>query len=148
MLIDRMNCYLVRSIILSSGSRHLSLPQPDRTFFWLMLIGSNVLFSSSAVAAKYALSDISVTMMLALRWSSASGMALHIACGSIFTAILSWLMLYELFHKRAVFTLVLGLMRVYLVVERAVIPTIPAVGGIRRILGDLLIILGLLVDAV
>jgi drug/metabolite transporter (DMT)-like permease len=43
--------------------------------------------------------------------------------------------------------MLLGLLGVYLIVERSFIPNIPSGGGVWRIFGDLLVVLGLLVEA-
>jgi len=166
------------------------------TFSWFLLILANVLWASSYVAAKFALRDISVNMMNALRMiisalvllpllialrkelnltlrdlpqlallaivgivisktlefgglalSTASDVALLIASESIFTAVLSWLMLRERFKPLTGFALLLGLLGVYLIVERSIVPNIPPGGGALRILGDLLVVLGLICES-
>ncbi|GER87725.1 hypothetical protein KDW_18870 [Dictyobacter vulcani] len=49
-------------------SSRLSSPAASRhTFSWLILIGANVVWATSYVAAKYALSDMSLPLMLSLR---------------------------------------------------------------------------------
>ena len=157
---------------------------------------ANALWACSYVAAKFALRDTSVTMMLALRMgiaalvllplliarrkelnltrrdlpqlavlalvgfvinklfeygglalTTASDVALLITSESIFTAALSWLLLRERFKPMTGFALLLGLMGVYLIVERSLVPNIPAGGGALRILGDLLVVLALLIEA-
>ncbi len=157
---------------------------------------ANALWACSYVAAKFALRDTSVTMMLALRMgiaalvllplliarrkelnltrrdlpqlavlalvgfvinklfeygglalTTASDVALLITSESIFTAALSWLLLRERFKPITGFALLLGLMGVYLIVERSLVPNIPAGGGALRILGDLLVVLALLIEA-
>jgi drug/metabolite transporter (DMT)-like permease len=166
------------------------------TFSWFLLILANVLWASSYVAAKFALRDISVNMMNALRMiisalvllpllialrkelnltlrdlpqlallaivgivisktlefgglalSTASDVALLISSESIFTAVLSWLMLRERFKPLTGFALLLGLLGVYLIVERSIVPNIPPGGGALRILGDLLVVLGLICES-
>jgi drug/metabolite transporter (DMT)-like permease len=166
------------------------------TFSWFLLILANVLWASSYVAAKFALRDISVNMMNALRMiisalvllpllialrkelnltlrdlpqlallaivgivisktlefgglalSTASDVALLISSESIFTAVLSWLMLRERFKPLTGFALLLGLLGVYLIVERSIVPNVPPGGGALRILGDLLVVLGLICES-
>lgn len=173
---------------------HVTRPRP--TFSWFLLILANVLWACSYVAAKFALRDISVNMMNALRMiisalvllpllialrkelnltrrdlpqlallaivgivvaktlefgglalSTASDVALLISSESIFTAALSWLMLRERFKPLTGIALLLGLLGVYLIVERSIVPNIPPGGGALRILGDLLVILGLICEA-
>src|SRR5436309_7551043 len=170
--------------------------RPRHTFSWFLLITANVLWACSYVAAKFALRDISVDIMLALRMTisaivllplliamrkqlhltrrdipqlivlatvgfvinklleygglaltTASDVALLIASESIFTAILSWVLLRERFKPLTGFALLLGFIGVYLIVERSFIPNIPSGGGIWRIIGDLLVILALLIEA-
>ncbi len=82
-----------------------------------------------------------------LAFSTASDVALLITSESIFTAILSWLLLRERFKFLTVVALLLGMIGVYLIVERSLIPNIPSGGGALRILGDLLVILGLICEA-
>ena len=173
-----------------------SLVRPRLTFSWFLLILANSLWAASYVAAKFALRDTSVNIMLALRmamatlvllpWliarrkqlhftraaipqllllaligfvinklleygglalTTASDVALLITSESIFTAALSWLILRERFKPLAGFALLLGFIGVYLIVERSLIPNIPSGGGSWRIVGDLLVILALLVEA-
>jgi drug/metabolite transporter (DMT)-like permease len=172
------------------------LPASRQTFAWFLLISANALWAASYVAAKYALLDTSVIIMLALRMgisalvllpfliagrknlhltrqlipqllmlaligfvinkllefgglalTTASDVALLITSESIFTAALSWLLLRERFKPLTGFALILGFVGVYLIVERSLIPNIPAGGGSMRILGDLLVILALLVES-
>jgi len=157
---------------------------------------ANALWAASYVAAKFALTDTSLIIMLALRMgisalvllpflitmrknlnlsrqlipqllllaligfvlnklleygglalTTASDVALLITSESIFTAALSWLLLRERFKPLTGFALLLGFIGVYLIVERSLIPNIPAGGGLMRVLGDLLVILALLVEA-
>jgi len=157
---------------------------------------ANALWAASYVAAKFALTDTSLIIMLALRMgisalvllpflitmrknlnlsrqlipqllllaligfvlnklleygglalTTASDVALLITSESIFTAALSWLLLRERFKPLTGFALLLGFVGVYLIVERSLIPNIPAGGGLMRVLGDLLVILALLVEA-
>ena len=167
-----------------------------QTFSWFLLIMANTLWAASYVAAKFALRDTSVNIMLALRMgiaalvllpfliarrkqlnltrqaipqllmlalvgfvinklleygglalTTASDVALLITSESIFTAALSWLILRERFKPLTGFALLLGFFGVYLIVERSLIPNIPTGGGAWRIVGDLLVILALLVEA-
>jgi drug/metabolite transporter (DMT)-like permease len=148
------------------------------------------------VAGKFALRDMSVTMMNALRMSiaalvllpiliigrkhlrlsrrdlpqllllaligfvlnkmleygglaltTASDVALLITSESIFTAILSWLLLRERFRLLTGISLGLGFLGVYLIVERSLVPNIPAGGGAWRVLGDLLVIAALVFES-
>ncbi len=173
-----------------------SVTRPRSTFSWFLLILANVLWACSYVAAKFALRDISVNMMNALRMmisalvllpllialrkelnltrrdlpqlallaivgiviaktlefsglalSTASDVALLISSESIFTAVLSWLMLRERFKPLTGIALLLGLIGVYLIVERSIVPNIPPGGGALRILGDLLVVLGLICES-
>jgi drug/metabolite transporter (DMT)-like permease len=166
------------------------------TFSWLLLIMANVLWASSYVAAKFALRDTSVNMMLALRMgisalvllpfliarrqhvrlnrqdllqllilgmigfvfnkllefgglalSTASDVALLITSESIYTAALSWIILRERFKPLTGVALLLGFAGVYLIVERSLLPTIPAGGGVWRIVGDLMVVLALFFEA-
>ena len=82
-----------------------------------------------------------------LAFSSASDVALLITSESIFTAVLSWLLLRERFKFLTVFALLLGMFGVYLIVERSLVPNIPSGGGALRILGDVLVIVGLICEA-
>ncbi len=176
-----------------SGAR---LSSSRNTFSWVLLIMANTLWAASYVAAKYALADTSLIIMLALRigisalvllpfviaWrkdldltrqmipqllllafigfvinklleygglalTTASDVALLITSESIFTAALSWLLLRERFKPLTGFALLAGFAGVYLIVERSLIPNIPAGGGLMRILGDLLVIMALLFES-
>lgn len=178
----------------SPSGGHLSSSR--NTFSWVLLIMANTLWAASYVAAKYALADTSLIIMLALRigisalvllpfviaWrkdldltrqmlpqllllaligfvinklleygglalTTASDVALLITSESIFTAALSWLLLRERFKPLTGFALLAGFAGVYLIVERSLIPNIPAGGGLMRILGDLLVIVALLVES-
>lgn len=178
---------------LPSGAR---LSSSRNTFSWFLLIMANTLWAASYVAAKYALADTSLIIMLALRigisalvllpfllaWrkdlnltrqmlpqllllaligfvinklleygglalTTASDVALLITSESIFTAALSWLLLRERFKPLTGFALLAGFAGVYLIVERSLIPNIPAGGGLMRILGDLLVIMALLFES-
>ncbi|GCF11743.1 DMT family transporter [Dictyobacter arantiisoli] len=82
-----------------------------------------------------------------LSLTTASDVALLITGESIFTALLSWIVLRERVTRASVLALLLGFIGVYLIVERSVIPNIPADGGIWRIIGDLLVIGALLIEA-
>lgn len=175
---------------LTSGTR----PRVALSWFWLIL--ANALWACSYVAAKFALRDTSVTMMLALRMmlsalvllpvlivgrkalnltrkdlpqlvllalfgfvinklfefgglalTTASDVALLITSESIYTVALSWLLLHERFKPRTSVALLLGFVGVYLIVERSLIPNIPAGGGAMRIVGDLLVMLALIFEA-
>jgi drug/metabolite transporter (DMT)-like permease len=82
-----------------------------------------------------------------LALTTASDVALLIAGESIFTAILSWFVLRERFRLATGLALLLGLLGVYLIIERSLVPTIPAGGGAWRMLGDLLVVLALTFEA-
>ena len=82
-----------------------------------------------------------------LAFSSASDVALLITSESIFTAVLSWILLRERFKLLTVFALLIGMFGVYLIVERSLVPNIPSGGGALRILGDILVIVGLVCEA-
>lgn len=82
-----------------------------------------------------------------LAFSSASDVALLITSKSIFTAVLSWILLRERFKLLTVFALLIGMFGVYLIVERSLVPNIPSGGGSLRILGDVLVIVGLVCEA-
>jgi drug/metabolite transporter (DMT)-like permease len=170
--------------------------RPRPTFSWFLLILANTLWACSYVAAKYALRDISVNMMNALRMiisalvllplliamrkelnltlrdlpqlallaiigfvvnkmlefgglalTTASDVAMLISSESIFTAALSWLLLRERFKPFTGIALLLGLVGVYLIVERSPVPNIPPGGGALRILGDLMVLLALIFES-
>jgi drug/metabolite transporter (DMT)-like permease len=82
-----------------------------------------------------------------LALTTASDVALLICSESIFTAALSWIVLRERVKKITVAALLLGFVGVYLIIERSVIPTVPTGGGLLRIIGDLLVIMALVVEA-
>jgi drug/metabolite transporter (DMT)-like permease len=170
--------------------------QPRYITSWLLLILANILWATSYVTSKFALNDVSVIVMLALRmgisaiillpflWirrrellltrqgyiqlallalvgfvinklcefgglalTTASDVALLISSESIFTAALSWILLRERFKKTTFFALLLGFVGVYLIIGRSWFPQIPAGGDIWRIVGDLLVIVALTVEA-
>ena len=172
------------------------IARPRQAFSWFLLILANTLWACSYVAAKYALRDISVNMMNALRMilsalvllpllvamrkelnltlrdlpqlallaiigfvvnkmlefgglalTTASDVALLISSESIFTAALSWLLLRERFKLLTGLALLLGLVGVYLIVERSLVPNIPPGGGALRILGDLMVVLALIFES-
>ena len=82
-----------------------------------------------------------------LSLTTASDVALLIASESIFTSALSWLLLRERFRLRTGMALALGLFGVYLIVERSLVPNIPAGGGALRILCDLMVVLALVFES-
>ena len=85
-----------------------------------------------------------------LNLTTASDTALLISTESIFTALLSWLVLRERFSRAAALALVVGFAGAYLVIERSLLPHwgIPtAASGGARVLGDLLVILSLAIEA-
>jgi len=81
-----------------------------------------------------------------LALTTASDVALLITSESIFTAALSWILLRERFKRMAGAALLLGLLGVYMIVERSLVPNIPS-GGVLRIIGDLMVVLALLLEA-
>ena len=82
-----------------------------------------------------------------LSLSTASDVALLIATESIFTALLSWTLLRERVTRAGVAALVIGLLGVYLIIERGFAPNLGAGGGAARVIGDLLVVLSLLIEA-
>jgi drug/metabolite transporter (DMT)-like permease len=82
-----------------------------------------------------------------LSLTTASDVALLITGESIFTSALSWIVLRERVQMRSIGALLLGFFGVYLIVERSLLPDIPAGGGAFRIAGDLLVIGALLIEA-
>lgn len=82
-----------------------------------------------------------------LALTTASDVALLITSESIFTALLSWLLLRERVRLSTVCALLLGFFGVYLIVERSLLPTLPAGGGILRVVGDLLVVLALIFES-
>jgi drug/metabolite transporter (DMT)-like permease len=81
-----------------------------------------------------------------LALTTASDVALLITSESIFTAALSWILLRERFKRMTGAALLLGLLGVYMIVERSLVPNIPS-GGVLRIIGDLMVVLALLLEA-
>lgn len=81
-----------------------------------------------------------------LALSTASDVALLIATESLFTALLSWIFLRERVTRLGVAALVVGLVGAYLIVERGFVPNLGA-GGSTRVVGDLLVVLSLLMEA-
>lgn len=82
-----------------------------------------------------------------LSLTTASDVALLIASESIFTAVLSWLLLRERFRLLTGMALALGLFGVYLIVERSIVPNIPPGGGALRIFGDLMVVVALIFES-
>ncbi len=82
-----------------------------------------------------------------LALTTASDVALLISSEMLFTAVFSWVLLHEQFRLSRLGMMLLGLVGVYLIVERSFIPTLPSGGGIWRIIGDLLVVLALMFDA-
>src|SRR5579875_786540 len=161
---------------LNTTSSQASARSERRTFSWLLLILANVLWAGSYVAGKFALSELSVNMLTALRMliaalallallalfgfvinkileygglalTTASDVALLITSESIFTAVLSWLLLRERFRLLTGLALLLGFLGVYLIVERSLLPNIPSGGGAWRVVGDLLVLLALIFES-
>ena len=84
-----------------------------------------------------------------LALSTASDVALLIATESLFTALLSWLILREHITRATLLALGVGLFGAYLIVERGVAPHLgaPGTGNSQRIIGDLLVIGSLVLEA-
>jgi drug/metabolite transporter (DMT)-like permease len=82
-----------------------------------------------------------------LSLSTAVDVALLIATESIFTAVLSWVMLDEPVTASGIAALLVGVAGVYLVVARGLVPDLSGPTGISRIAGDLLVILALMFEA-
>ncbi len=82
-----------------------------------------------------------------LALTTASDVALLISSETLFTAAFAWLLLRERFQLWRFGLMLLGLVGVYLIVERSFIPNIPAGGGAWRILGDMLVVLALIFEA-
>jgi drug/metabolite transporter (DMT)-like permease len=83
-----------------------------------------------------------------LSLSTASDTALLISTESLFTALLSWLLLRERVRPTGVASLIVGLLGAYLIVERGLLLSLGGAGGAGRIVGDVLIVCSLLVEAV
>lgn len=83
----------------------------------------------------------------ALVFTTASDVALLISSESLFTAAFSWIFLKERITQRTILALLLGFFGVYLVIEQGLLPFLPSGGGIWRIVGDLLVMLGMASEA-
>jgi drug/metabolite transporter (DMT)-like permease len=82
-----------------------------------------------------------------LNLSTASDTALLISTESLFTALLAWTLLRERVRPAGVTSLAVGLLGAYLIVERGFAPTLGGSGGTARVVGDLLIVTSLAVEA-
>jgi drug/metabolite transporter (DMT)-like permease len=83
-----------------------------------------------------------------LNLTTASDTALLISTESIFTALLSWLILRERFSRATVLALAVGFAGVYLIIEQGFVPHLDGSGSTSlRILGDLLVILSLVFES-
>ncbi|MGH2504128.1 MAG: DMT family transporter, partial [Ktedonobacterales bacterium] len=82
-----------------------------------------------------------------LALSTASDVALLIATESLFTAVLSWTALRERVALPGIAALCIGLVGVYLIVERGFAPSLDPGGGRARVIGDLLVIFSLLLES-
>lgn len=79
-----------------------------------------------------------------LALSTATDVALLISSESLFTAILSWVLLREPFRRNTLLFLLIGLFGVYLVVGQGLLPT---GGDVRQMVGNLLVVLSLFSEA-
>lgn len=84
---------------------------------------------------------------LGLALSTASDVALLIATESLFTAVLSWTLLRERISRLGVAALLVGLAGAYLIVARGLVPTFDPGHSDTRILGDVIVVLSLLIEA-
>lgn len=82
-----------------------------------------------------------------LELSTASDVALLISTESLFTAILSWTFLREKVTAGGIAALGIGMVGVYLIVERGFMPSLGGPAGGGRIIGDLLVIFSLLLES-
>jgi len=83
-----------------------------------------------------------------LALSTAADVALLISTESLFTAVLSWTILRERITRAGLLALGAGMLGAYLIVARGLVPNLDSsVAGRWRIVGDLLVILSLLVEA-
>ncbi len=82
-----------------------------------------------------------------LSLSTASDVALLIATESLFTGLLSWLFLRERVTRTGVVALLVGLFGVYLIVERGLIPNLGEGNNSTRVVGDVLVVFSLLLEA-
>jgi drug/metabolite transporter (DMT)-like permease len=84
-----------------------------------------------------------------LNLSTASDTALLISTESIFTVLLSWLFLREQFSRAVALSLAVGMVGVYLIIERGFIPHLDDASGATRarVVGDLLVIGALLFES-
>ena len=165
-------------------------------YSWLLLVSANVLWAGSYVASKVVLQELSVTMMLSLRFvltallllpwlvlrwkdvhftrqdvlplgililvgfgiskflqfgglafTTASDVALLVSSEALFTAILSWVFLKEQLNGKTIGALLVGFFGVYLIVEQGVLPLLPAGNEVGHMVGDLLVVLGVVSEA-
>jgi drug/metabolite transporter (DMT)-like permease len=84
---------------------------------------------------------------IGLSLSTASDVALLIATESIFTGVLSWIFLRERITRVGVASLTIGLLGVYLIIERGLTPNLGNDGNSTRVIGDVLTVLSLLLEA-
>ena len=80
-----------------------------------------------------------------LNLTTASDTALLIASESMWTALLAWLVLHEAMHRGSVAGLAIGALGVYIVLERGL--NWPSLGSGRHLLGDGLVVVALLFEA-
>ncbi|MGZ3666115.1 MAG: DMT family transporter [Ktedonobacterales bacterium] len=124
---------LMLSPVLIRGWRQISLDR--RSLFSLARL----------VLLGFVLNKIFEYVGLAL--STASDVALLIATESLFTAMLSWTLLRERVSRLGVAALLVGLAGAYLIVARGFVPQLAPGHSDTRILGDVLVVLSLLIEA-
>jgi drug/metabolite transporter (DMT)-like permease len=129
--------FLIAALLLSPVLiRHLrQIPRDRRTFLLLVQL----------VLLGFVLNKVFEYFGLAL--STASDVALLIATESLFTALLSWTFLREPVTRTGLAALGVGLAGAYLIVERGFLPNLGGGGGSVRIVGDLLVVVALLMEA-
>lgn len=82
-----------------------------------------------------------------LALTTAADVSLLITSESIFTALLACWLLREKFKRTTGVALVIGSLGMYLIIEQSLFPNLPSGGGALRILGDLLVMVGLISES-
>ncbi|HEV2656448.1 MAG TPA: EamA family transporter [Ktedonobacteraceae bacterium] len=117
---------------------------------WLSTSGTRASRRDLPQLALLALMGFVINQLLeygGLALSTAADVALLITSESIFTALLACWLLKEPFKRATGIALLLGSLGMYLIVEQSLLPHVPAGGGAVRILGDLLVIAGLISES-